>query len=89
MRLSNGPAAAEYATLPRHKKYPPAGKKAQLRTSVGGRALFDCYHCRPAAPCRALKTRADSIYVCLPCHNCNLCPMMDSFETGLDWTRLH
>ncbi|GAB4821570.1 hypothetical protein N2152v2_008616 [Parachlorella kessleri] len=33
VRLTNGPAEPEFVTIPRHKKYPPAGKKAQLRTS--------------------------------------------------------
>eukprot|EP00195_Chlamydomonas_chlamydogama_P010601 CAMPEP_0202902822 /NCGR_PEP_ID=MMETSP1392-20130828/17067_1 /ASSEMBLY_ACC=CAM_ASM_000868 /TAXON_ID=225041 /ORGANISM="Chlamydomonas chlamydogama, Strain SAG 11-48b" /LENGTH=734 /DNA_ID=CAMNT_0049589629 /DNA_START=191 /DNA_END=2395 /DNA_ORIENTATION=- len=31
--LSNGPSELEVVTVPRHKKYPPAGKKAQYRTN--------------------------------------------------------
>jgi hypothetical protein len=33
VRLSNGPATPEFAELPRHAKYPPAGTKQQMRSS--------------------------------------------------------
>ena len=32
--LSNGPAAVEFAEVPRHLKHPPAGTKRQMRSSV-------------------------------------------------------
>ena len=34
LRLNNGPAEPEIVTVPRHKKYPPAGVKATTRTQV-------------------------------------------------------
>ena len=44
LRLSNGPAAPEVVTLPRHKKHPPAGVKATTYTKAGAAGL----HARPA-----------------------------------------
>lgn len=32
--LSNGPSSMEVVTVPKHKKYPPAGKKSQMRTAA-------------------------------------------------------
>ncbi len=34
LRLNNGPAQPEVATLPKHKKHPPAGVKATTYTRV-------------------------------------------------------